>query len=317
MELRHLRYFVAAAQEEHFGRAAERLHVTRPAVSKIISDLESELETALFERIGHRVKLTEAGQIFLPQLQAILADLKDALTLTKNVGKGRRGSLSIGYGALALLHPLFVDAIKQFRSSHPEVNLSMFELATSDQPKALAAGKIDAGFMHLGPGVTGRRARDSLAHADTVLDWFSIQTCGLGVAMPKGHRLARRKSVPLMELAGESFIVVSRSAGGIGYGLPLDLCHKAGFEPRITQEVSSITAQLNLVSVEMGIAAVPVGKHYGYPERLAVVPIEKLSYPIAFAFGWVRGRRSPVLNQLIEVVEALAGTRPSARISVS
>lgn len=269
---------------------------------------------------GHRVRLTSAGQALLSQLQVILADLGDALTLTKNVGKGLSGSLSVGYGALALLHPLFLDAIKRFRASHPQVNLSMFELATSDQPKALAAGKIDCGFMHLGPGVaglSGKRARNSLAHADTVLDWFSIQTCGLGIAVPRAHRLAKRKSVPLPELASEPFIVVSRTAGGVGYGLPAELCRKAGFEPRVVQQVSSITAQLNLVSVEMGIAAVPVGKSYAYPERLAVVPIENLSYPIAFAIGWVRGRRSPVLNQLIDVVAALASPRRGGKANTA
>lgn len=315
MELRHLRYFVAAAQEEHFGRAAERLHVTRPAVSKIIGDLESELDTALFERIGHRVKLTHAGQALLPQVQCILADLKDAVTLARNVGKGRYGSLSIGYGALSLLHPLFLDAVKQFRETYPDVALSLFEIATSDQPRALAGGKIDGGFMILGPELAEpvRDGSSRLAHADTVMDWFRIENCELGIAVPLRHRLATKDSVALAELAPETFVAVSRAVGGIAYGLPVEACRQAGFEPRIGQEVGSITSQLNLVCAGMGIAVVPMGRHLDYPARLVVLPIRDLGSRVAFAFGWVRGRRSPALDRMLDIVKALAARAPVAR----
>src|SRR5207253_10624288 len=104
MELRHLRYFIAAAEEQHFGRASDRLHVTRPAVSQIIADLEEELGTVLFERLAHRVRLTAAGRALLPQLQTIMNDLSEAFAMTKRVGEGKRGMLNIGYGSLTLLH---------------------------------------------------------------------------------------------------------------------------------------------------------------------------------------------------------------------
>ena len=142
MELRHLRYFIAAAEEEHFGRASDRLCVTRPAISQIIADLEAELGTPLFERLAHRVKLTAAGRTLLPQLQALMRDLDEALVLARRVGQGKTGALNIGYGSLTLMHSLFRAAIKQFHESYPDVALSLFELSTSEQPRALAEGRI-------------------------------------------------------------------------------------------------------------------------------------------------------------------------------
>lgn len=312
MELRHLRYFVAAAEEEHFGRAAERLHVTRPAVSKLIADLESELGTPLFERLAHGVKLTEAGQALLPMLQVAITDLNEAFAEAKRVGQGQRGSLSIGYGSLTLLHPLFRIAVKQFRQTYPEVTLSLIEAPSSAQPKALAAGKIQAGFMHFGPrAAVLRRQRSTadLAQDEAMLDWFRIQTCGLGVAVPSDHPLARRKSVALEALAGEKFIVVPGSSRSPAFGLPHDLCQKAGFEPQIVQEVSTVTSQLNLISVGMGIALMPTGRDFVYPASVSVIPLENVTYSTSFIFGWVKGRRSPALDHMIDIVQTLAQKR--------
>jgi len=309
MELRHLRYFVAAAEEEHFGRAAERLHVTRPAVSKLIADLEGELDTPLFERLAHGVKLTEAGQALLPMLQVAITDLNAAFAVAKRVGQGQRGTLSIGYGSLTLMHPLFRAAVKQFRESYPDVTLSLVEAASGEQPKALAAGRIHAGFMHFGPRAAvlrKHRSGEALAQDQTVLDWFRIQNCGLGVALPSDHRLARRKSIELAELASEQFIVVPGSSRSPAFGLPHDLCQKAGFEPQIVQEVSTVTSQLNLVSVGMGIALMPTSRHFLYPASVTVVPLENVSYSTAFIFGWVKGKRTPTLDRMIDIVEALA-----------
>lgn len=309
MELRHLRYFMAAAEEEHFGRASDRLHVTRPAVSQIIADLEDELGTPLFERLAHRVRLTAAGRALLPRLQAVMSDLDDALAVARRVGEGKSGSLNIGYGSLTLLHSLFRAAVKQYHESYPDVTLSLYELATSEHPKALAEGKIHAGFMHFGPRpslLRKRRREGVLAQEQTVLDWVKIQSGGLGVVVPSDHRLARRKSVTLGELAAERFVVVPRSSSSPNYGALYALCQKAGFEPRIVQEVSSVASQLNLVSVGMGICLAVIGTNFTYPASLAVVPLSEVNYTTTFVFGWVRGERDPALDRMIEIVRTLA-----------
>ncbi len=312
MELRHLRYFMAAAQEEHFGRAADRLHVTRPAVSQIIADLESELGTPLFERLAHRVRLTAAGRALLPQLQSVMDDLNAALAMTKRVGEGKSGMLNIAYGSLTLLHTLFRAAVKQFHETYPDVTLSLIEMATSEQAKALAEGKIHAGFMHFGPHpVLLRKKRSEAAPGQdqTILDWFEIQTGGLGAIVPNDHRLAKKKSVSLAELAQEQFVVVPQSSSSPGYGPLFALCQKAGFEPKIVQEVSSIASQLNLISVGMGIGLSTIGKNFTYPASLAVVPLDEVSYTTRFVFGWVKGPRDPALDRMIDIVKTLAKGR--------
>ncbi|WP_137890263.1 LysR substrate-binding domain-containing protein [Ramlibacter sp. 2FC] len=309
MELRHLRYFIAAAEEEHFGRASDRLHVTRPAVSQIIADLEGELGTPLFERLAHRVKLTAAGRALLPNVQAVMKDLDEALVMAKRVGQGKSGTLNIGYGSLTLMHSLFRAAIKQFHETYPDVTLSLSEMSTTDQPKALAERKIHAGFMHFGPGraLLGRRRGTGVAAQDeTVLDWIRIQTGGLGVAVPNDHRLARKKSVTLADLAAERFVVVPRSSSSPGYGPLYALCQKAGFEPQIVQECGTISTQLNLISVGMGIGLAVTGRNFTYPTSLSVVPLEDVNYPTTFVFGWVKGEKDPALDRMIEIIKVLA-----------
>jgi DNA-binding transcriptional LysR family regulator len=308
MELRHLRYFIAAAEEEHFGRAAVRLHITRPAVSQIIADLEGELGTPLFERLAHTVKLTAAGRTLLPQLVRVMDDLNEAIILTKRVGHGMTGTLRIGYGSLTLMHSIFRAAVKQFRETYPEISLSLVELSTSLQPKALAAGKIDAGFMHLGPSPHPgkRRTEINIEREGIVLDSLCIQTGHLGVAISNDHRLARRKSLTLADLADEGFIVDPKSSSSLSYGQLHAFCQAAGFEPNIVQEVSTIASQLNLISVGMGIGLAVMGKNFQYPSDLTVIPLTNLDYSTRFIFGWVRRQNDPILDKMIEIVNNLS-----------
>ena len=309
MELRHLRYFIAAAEEEHFGRAAERMYVTRPAISQIIADLENELGTPLFERQAHRVKLTAAGRVFLTQMQSLMGELSQAITLTRDVGAGRTGMLNIGYGSLTLLHPLFRAAVKAFNEQLPDVKLSLLEIPSSQQVKALSEGRIHAGFMHFS-NLTGdnkkRKFKDETNDQDgTVLDSLKIQTEGLGLVVPKEHAFGQRKSVTLSELVHEKWVVIPHSTVSPGYGPLYTICQQAGFEPRIVQEVNSITTLLNLVSVGVGIGLVVTGKGFSFPNNLSVLHIEDVSFPSTFSLCWVHGRMEPTLARFIDVVRAL------------
>jgi DNA-binding transcriptional LysR family regulator len=307
MELRHLRYFIAAAEEEHFGRASDRLHVTRPAISQIVSDLEDELGTRLFERLAHRVKLTPAGRALLPQLQTIMNELNQAFIVAKRVGEGKSGALNIGYGTLTLLHPLFRAAIKEFHEGSPDVTLSLLEIHTASQPRALTDGRIDSGFMHWGPAFAAPHKRGTvLPQEEPALEHFRIQSGSLGVVFPSNHPLARRDFVSLKDLANEGFVVVPGSSVSPGFGPLSALCDKAGFAPRIVQEVGSVSSQLNLVSVGMGIGLTVIGKHFAYPRSLAVVPLKDVDYTTSFVLAWLKGKTDPVLDRFIGIVKALS-----------
>lgn len=309
VELRHLRYFMAAAEEEHFGRASDRLHVTRPAVSQMIADLESELGTPLFERLAHRVKLTAAGRALLPKIQNVMANLEDSLAMARRVGQGKSGSLNIGYGSLTLVHTLFRDAIKQFHETYPDVNLSLVELHTGEQARALAEGRIHAGFMHFGPGhalVRQRKDGGVAGQDETVLDMFKIQSGSLGVAVPTEHKFAKKKSLTIADLKGEPLVVVPRSSVSPGFGPIYTLCQMAGFEPSIVQEVQATVTQLNLISVGLGIGLVVVGKGFAYPSNLSVIPLADVNYTTTFALGWVKGEKDPALERMIEIIKTLA-----------
>jgi DNA-binding transcriptional LysR family regulator len=308
MELRHLRYFIAAAEEQHFGRAAERLHVTRPAVSQIIADLEGELGTPLFERLAHHVRLTAAGRTLLPHCVRVIDELNEAFTLTKRVGEGKRGTLSIGYGSLTLMHSIFRAAVKQFRETYPDVTLSLIEMPSGSQSKAIAEKKIHAGFMHLGPGPgpVHKRRTEVSSRDGTVLESVRIQISSLGVAVSADHWLASKSSVSLKDLANEQFVVDPRSNSSPSYGQLYALCQKAGFEPNVVQEVGTIASQLNLISCGMGIGLAVMGKGFTYPSSLAVVPLENVNYPVNFLFAWMKGEKDPTLDRMIEIVEALA-----------
>ncbi|NDZ18843.1 LysR family transcriptional regulator [Variovorax sp. WS11] len=310
MELRHLRYFVAAAEEQHFGRAAEKLHVTRPAVSKIIADLEDELGMMLFERRGHRVTLTPAGKRLLPDVKSVMIMLIDAFKMARKVSEGKAGNLSVGYGALTLHNTLFRESIKQFKDAHPDVALTLVELATHAQLKAVSDGRIDAGFMHFGTlGTSPQHKRNALVPMPdkASLDWLTIENGHLGVLMEESHRFAGKKSLALSDLANERFIVVPKSSASPGYGMLHLMCQQAGFEPHVEQEVDSFAAMFNLVSVNIGIALCVRGRNFTYPRQLRVVPLRQVDYSTDFIVGWLKGQTNPLVAVLVETVRRVAG----------
>jgi DNA-binding transcriptional LysR family regulator len=310
MELRHLRYFIAAAEEQHFGRASDRLHITRPAVSQIISDLEVEIGATLFERSPQGVKLTGPGRTLLPKLQRIMDDLAAAFALTRQVAQGKSGALTLAYGSLTLLHPIFRAAIKQFSEAYPDVTLSLVEMRSSEQPRALVDGTIQAGFMHFGPlpALADDSIREGvLTQEQLMLHWYRIQTGKLGVMLPPEHRLATHTSISLATLAGERFVVVPRSSSTPGYGPLFALCRKAGFEPNIVQQVNSIAAQINLVSVGLGIGLTVIGNDFRYPSNVTVVPLDGVDYQTSFVFAWGENSTDPIIERMLGVIKESTG----------
>ncbi len=210
MELRHLRYFAIVAEELHFGRAAERLFMTQPALSKQIHSLESELGVLLFARTKRTVQLTPAGQVFLEQAQQILQHTDRAVQLTRRAARGEIGKLRIGFTTTATqtVLPAF---LREFRDRYPHVELTMQELCTEAQVQALHQRQIDLAFLH--PPIDRRE-----------LKLYSIWAEPFVVVLPKYHHLACQDRVRLKDLAQELFILHPRQEGPTLYRQFHELC---------------------------------------------------------------------------------------------
>ena len=242
MELRHLRYFVAVAEELHFGRAAARLHLAQPPLSRQIRDLEEELGATLFDRNRRAVALTAAGTAFLEEVRHVFEGVERAAETARRAHRGEIGGLRIGYvGSVA--YSGLPEIVRAYRARLPSVEVRMQEMSPAGQVEALLAGRLDVGFAR-GP------VDEPALEVQAVLDEPLV------AALPSEHVLASRATVPLRALALEPFLVTARARGPGYHDYVLTVCRRAGFSPRIVQEGSHFDV-LSLVAAGMGVALVP------------------------------------------------------------
>mgnify|MGYP005820119093 CR=1 FL=1 len=290
MELRHLRYFVAVAEELHFGRAALRLHRAQPPLSQQIRQLEAELGSPLFLRAHRRVRLTEAGRAFLDGARATLARAEQAIAEARRAARGETGALAVGFVASAT-YGLVPALFRAFRRRHPGVALSLSELSTAEQLAALRAGTI-----HLGLGRPP--ADDPALAAEPLLDE------PLWVALSAGHRLARGRAVPLPALAAEPFVLFPRRPRPGWADRILGHCLEAGFRPAVAQEALELSTALALVAAGMGVTLVPGSVR---TRRLAGVVYRPLAPPAPVTRLLALYRRDdapPAAARFLEVARA-------------
>ena len=231
MELRNLRYFVTLAEELHFGRAAERLHIAQPPLSQQIRQLEVELGFQLFHRTKRTVQLTEAGQVFLGEVQQIFQQLDRAIQVGRKTSRGEMGQLVVGFVS-STAYNVLPTILRTFRTHVPDVSLELHELSTEQQLQWLREGRIDVGFLR--PPVDE--------------DTFSVATIyqePLVVALPEAHPLANGASVSLRSLSSELFIFFPRSIAPGLYDQIISLCQQADFSPTVAQEAM----QLSLIHI--------------------------------------------------------------------
>jgi DNA-binding transcriptional LysR family regulator len=245
MELRHLRYFVAVAEEGHITRAAERLGMQQPPLSQQIKAMERELDVQLFRRKPRGVELTDAGRAFLNDARAILARLDHAFEATRRTARGEQGRICVGVARTSTYHPFVPQVIRAFRETYPLVFLTFVEARNSELMEHLQTERVDVAFVRLATGDPRELVVNTLLEEPMVL------------ALPSGHALARRTrgaDVPLKALANEVFIA------GPGIGLraaALAAIQTAGFALHIGQEAPTTTSALNLVAAGLGISLVP------------------------------------------------------------
>jgi DNA-binding transcriptional LysR family regulator len=246
MDFRQFRYFVTAADELHFARAAERLGIAQPALSQQIKVLENQLGAKLFLRAKRRVELTETGAAFLQEARATLDQAEKAIRVAQGIARCEAGSIDIGIVGSVMFEPLFPHVLKAYRKTHPGVQLSLHEMPILEQIEGLGTRRLDIAIIR----------EPLLPDIPQELDCFTLSSQRLVAVLPDEHPLADSESVALSALASDEFLAFLDPEGvGLGQTL-LDLCHSAGFEPKITQRVADITTLVSLVAAGFGVSLV-------------------------------------------------------------
>jgi DNA-binding transcriptional LysR family regulator len=257
IDLRHLRYAVAVADEAHLTRAAERLGIQQPPLSQQIKAIETFVGTPLFTRLPRGMALTEAGRVFVERARQIIADVDSAVEATRRVARGEEGRLSIGFITSAAFHPFVATCIRTVRETAPGIALQVEEGSTSDLIQSLRTNRIDAGFIRWPIESADDLCFDHLLDEDLV------------VAMPERHRLARPAAASagaveggtpplrLEALAGETFVLYRRPTGIGLYDLIIAACRSAGFSPQVGQEAPKLLSTLSLISAGLGLSIIP------------------------------------------------------------
>lgn len=261
MELRHLRYFVAVAEELHFTRAAKRLGMEQPPLSQQIRALEGELGTPLFRRLPRTVALTDAGRAFFDDARQILAQTQRAIDHAQRVARGDLGRIRVGMINSAPFHPFVPGVLRGFGQRYPDVALSLDENSTSLLAAAVLNETVDVAFVRPLLGEQAGLATEALFDEEVL------------VALPQDHPLARHRSLRLARLKAEPFVLFSRPFGSGLYDEIIAACQRAGFSPRIGQEASQITSIVNLVAAGLGVSLVPASMRQVHSVGVAYRPI--------------------------------------------
>jgi DNA-binding transcriptional LysR family regulator len=297
MELRHLRYFVAVAEELHFTRAAERLHMAQPPLSQQIRALEAELGVELFARTRRSVALTDAGRALLERARELLAAAQALPAELQRVARGERGLLRIGFSSTLPLTALLRDVVAAHRRAHPDVALQLREMHTALQFEALRRDELDVGLVRYNEG-TPDGIRLQVLRRDP-----------LQLVVPTAHRFARRRSVAIAECRDEAFIGFPPSMGTGSMPVLARLCAQAGFEPRIAQEAREATTQIGLVAAGLGIAVLPAPLDALRIEGARYVPLAGEDAVLVMSAAVREDEASERVLRFVRRASALAGAR--------
>ncbi len=292
MELRHIRYFVAVAEELNFRRAAERLYMAQPPLSQQIRQLEAEIGTTLFDRSARRVSLTEAGRAFLLDARAILERADSAIARARRIGRGDEGRLRVGFASSAA-YDLLPRMVRRFRERYPDVELELTELLGPEQTQALHERRIDVGL-----------AVQPEPSDEVVLD--KVAQLRLIVALPEAHRLTARTKVELKDLDGEPFMRFPRTAGS-GFVRFVDrLFQDAGVTPRPAQATEELQTALGLVAAGLGFTLVPESVRSLTREGLVFRELTEPAAKVWLGIASRQDERSPLVPHFLAVAHEAA-----------
>ena len=292
MELRHLRYFVAVAEERHFGRAAERLHMAQPPLSQQIRQLEAELGVTLLHRTTRRVDLTDAGSAYLERARGILAAVDEAGLEAQRVDQGIVGRLVIGCVGSAT-YSLLPALARTLREEQPGIDFSFRgEMLVPDQVAALLDGTIDLALLR--PPVD-----------EPALAVRPLRRDRLIVAVPDGHRLAARRRVRIADLRDEDLVMHPARGRSVMHGLVESLCREAGFRPRVRHEVAETSTLVTFVAAGLGVAVVPEPVGTLGVEGVVYLPLTAAGAGVELAVALRSGDERPHVARALDVLGSL------------
>jgi DNA-binding transcriptional LysR family regulator len=306
LTLRHLRCFVAVAEEGHITRAAERLGMQQPPLSQLIKAIERELGAQLLLRQARGVALTEAGRTLLDHARAQLAQYDRMLEATRAAARGEQGRILVGVMPTAPFHPFVPSSIRAFRAAVPLVSLKLDECLRAEAVERLRDGRMDVAFL-----------RAPLSEPQELVAYPLLEE-PMVVALPREHPLSQSGrrgdgALSVKELAGETFIVYARQLGPAIYEATMAACLKAGFSPRLGQEAPRVISALSLVAVGLGVSLVPACMQRMALEGVVYRRLKGGAQPkVVLNLAARRGDPSPVVRRFLAIVRRAAREWPAA-----
>ena len=296
MEYRHLKFFVAVAEELHFTRASVRLHIAQPHLSQEIRRLEREIGVELFVRTKRSVALTSAGHAFLERVRILMDDTAGAVYAAQRASRGETGRIRLGFVTVAALD-VVPNATARFRSAYPDVELLLKDVQSDEGLEAVRAGQLDLCLLH------PPRIVDPALNTETI--WLEP----LVAVLPPKHPLADKQRVSLRRLKSEPWVLVHREIASRLHDEVIAACAAAGFEPRVAQRTRRLTTTISMVASGIGVALLQITS-----ARLAFGGVvyrqlrpPRISIPVAFA--WRRDQTTPELAHFMAVVRNLVSRR--------
>lgn len=286
MDLRHLNYFLVLAEELHFGRAAERLHISQPPLSRMIKQIENSFGVILFERTKRKVTLTAAGEELLVQTRQMVAQMETTKKRLHIVGRGESGLLRIGYVGAAM-HSNLPELLSTFVVKYPHIQFNWEEQPNTTLLHSLNSGTMDVAFVR-----TWLRSKN--------LQERLISTEAFVAVVPQKHPLAGRRRIKVKDLRQEPFISFSRDCGPTIYDSFLALCSNAGFEPNILHQATQLNSVLRLVESGFGISLLPATIANGYKLKVKYIPLEKSPESIPLIMLYRKENANPGLRHLLD-----------------
>ena len=286
MELRHIKYFLAVAEELHFRKASERLFISQPGLSRQIKQLEDELGFKLFERHNRKVQLTEAGVYLKHEFELALKNLVGVVNHAKLLTKGDEGHINFGYVGSAMQNVL-PELLVKLRTKTPNLHFGFKEMENPDQIKSLLLQEIDLGFVRLNKAPKGLKMKPIFT------DTFSL-------VLPKNHPINSKNFKNLSQLKREEFILFEQSYSPDYYEQVMQIFSDSGFEPSISHNTVHASTIFKLVENNLGISIVPSSLQLGYKMNIKFVELTKIKQRTVLSVAWNTSNRNPVLKNILK-----------------